>query len=889
MCGQTHSWQGGGGVLRTTFRNLWPGVLNVGLGNLSKDMKRLSSDLHLVLSATLLLLLHGLTAQAVTFTTDTAISFTNTDYDGLDIVVTNCTLSVDGVHTFASLQVLNAGNLTHTYAPTGVLENVLIFNNEARVLSTTNVATLSQTNVVVSSIVVQDLRGDVTYINGVDYLTGLGPGGTTTLRLTGNSSIPDGSTNWVSYNVQGPLVPAGLSLTVLRDVTVGQGGTISADGKGYGPGAGPGAGTSSGNPLSGSGGGHGGNGGKSAALNTNGASYDSIQQPTMLGSGGGAGYAGVGGTGGGRITLVVRGTMRVDGSVTANGGNGVNERSGGGSGGSIWLSVTNLTGTGVLSANGGAGEPAQGGGGGGGRISLWYGTNGFSGISVVRGGSGYVYGGAGTIYTRANTQSTGQVLVDNGGELGASTPLTSGEAFGLTAQGGAMISLPPSAVTISNLLVASNAWINMSGQQTSLTVSGNATIQSGGGIIADGGGYPGGQGLGAGKADPIAFTGGGGGYGGYGGIGGAAATSESSAAAYGGSPYGSVDSLLGWGSGGGCYSARGAGGAGGGSIDLTVRGTLLVDGRISADGSPGLAEGSGGGSGGSIRLFFVGTLAGGGTISANGGSGNGFGSTGGGGGGGGRIFIEYLKDYLFFGAVTAYGGRGSACGGAGTIYTWNREGAGADFVARVLVDNGGQAGTNTTWSLTQSDIDVTVEGGAVVVPPTGQIIDTLLVASSGWLRISNQTLTVTGNATVERGGGILADSGGYRGGLGPGAGKYGSGTSGTIGGGAGYGGYGAAGAAPAPYALAYGGSTYGSVSAPTNSGSGGGGAASRIIGGAGGGAIQLTVTKVLQVYGTISANGGAGVSPSAGGGSGTGRSGGDRLLQQGRQQQQWQQ
>jgi hypothetical protein len=29
----------------------------------------------------------------------------------------------------------------------------------------------------------------------------------------------------------------------------------------------------------------------------------------------------------------------------------------------------------------------------------------------------------------------------------------------------------------------------MSGQQTSLTVSGNATIQSGGGIIADGGGY----------------------------------------------------------------------------------------------------------------------------------------------------------------------------------------------------------------------------------------------------------------------------------------------------------------------------------------------------------------------------------------------------------------
>ena len=110
--------------------------------------------------------------------------------------------------------------------------------------------------------------------------------------------------------------------------------------------------------------------------------------------------------------------MRVDGTVTANGANGVNERSGGGSGGSIWLSATNFTGTGLLSANGGAGEPAQGGGGGGGRISLWYDTNGFSGISLARGGGGYACGGAGTIYTRVNSQSTGQVLVDNGGGSG---------------------------------------------------------------------------------------------------------------------------------------------------------------------------------------------------------------------------------------------------------------------------------------------------------------------------------------------------------------------------------------------------------------------------------------------------------------------------------------
>ena len=400
-------------------------MLNVGLGNLSKDMKRLSFDLHLFLPASLLLLLHGLAAQAITFTNDTAISFNNTNYDGSDIVVTNCTLTVDGTHTFLSVQVLNAGNLTHSYAPGGTLPKPAQHYQRAAGAEHDQRGDVVNTNVVVSSIVVQDLAGHVTYTNGADYVTSLDTNGLTILLLTTNSAIADGSTNLVSYDVVGPPVPAGLRLTVSEDITVAQGGTINADGKGYGPGAGPGGGTSSGTPLSGSGGGHGGNGGKSVALDTNGVSYDSIQQPTSLGSGGGAGYAGVGGAGGEGSRMVVGGTMRVDGTVTANGANGVNERSGGGSGGSIWLSVTNFTGTGVLSANGGAGEPAQGGGGGGGRISLWYDTNGFSGISVARGGGGYACGGAGTIYTRVNSQSTGQVLVDNGGRSGRARRLSS--------------------------------------------------------------------------------------------------------------------------------------------------------------------------------------------------------------------------------------------------------------------------------------------------------------------------------------------------------------------------------------------------------------------------------------------------------------------------------
>jgi hypothetical protein len=807
-----------------------------------------------------LLLLHGFKVAAVTFTNDTVISFNNTNYDGLDIVVTNCTLTVDGIHAFTTVQVLNAGNLTHTYAPDGMLVNHSSFTNELRVLSTTNTATLSNTNVVVSSIVVRGLATQVTYASGVDYVIGANDG-LTTLLLTTNSAIADGSTNLVSYDFLVAQVAAGLSLTVTRDVTVAQGGTINADKKGYGPGEGPGAGTSSGNPLSGSGGSHGGNGGTSAALNTNGVSYDSIQQPTLLGSGGGSGYAGEGGAGGGAIILVVGGTMRVDGSVTANGANAVYERAGGGSGGAIWLSATSFTGNGVISANGGAGEPAQGGGGGGGRVSLWSGTNGFSGVSVARGGGGYVYGGAGTIYTRVNSQPSGRVLVDNGGSVGASTPVLSSEAFDLAAQRGAMISLLASQ-SLGNLLMASNAWICFSGQTIPLVVT-NATIEAGGGIIADGGGYAGGQGAGAGKVDSTAHTGGGGGYGGYGAMGGALSTNQSGTA-YGGTPYGSVTGPAALGSSGGGDLARGTGGAGGGCVLLTVTGTLVLDGRISADGSPGIAGGSGGGSGGSISLA-VGTLTGGGTISANGGMGNGFGSMGGGGGGGGRIAIKY-GGYLFFGAKTARGGSGSAWGGAGTIYTKaNNQPSG-----QVLVDNGGQAGTNTTCSTTGT-VDLTVQGGAVVGSPIPQL-GTLLVASNGWLRMTSQGFIYASSAIVQSGGGIIADSAGYPSGLGPGAGKYASGASGIVGGGAGYGGYGATTTPSVPTNLspvvAYGGLTYGSVSAPNDLGSGGGGNTNTVIGGTGGGAINLNVPGVLQVYGTISASGGAGNSPSAGGGSG---------------------
>ena len=51
-------------------------------------------------------------ASGVTFSSNTLISPNNTNFDGADIVVTNCTVTVDGAHSFASFQVQNGGVLT---------------------------------------------------------------------------------------------------------------------------------------------------------------------------------------------------------------------------------------------------------------------------------------------------------------------------------------------------------------------------------------------------------------------------------------------------------------------------------------------------------------------------------------------------------------------------------------------------------------------------------------------------------------------------------------------------------------------------------------------------------------------------------------------------------
>ena len=837
----------------------------------------------------LALWLQTTTASAVIFTTNTAIGVKNTNFDGQDIVVIGCTLTVDGTHSFSDVLLLDGGILTHSPGVNGLLPNPIAVTNELHTFGVTGPIPnpiLDNTNVVVSTIVVTDTNLITTYVAGTDYVIGsTGVSNQYGIARTPGSTIPKGATVFVSYTWLGTPIGAGLNLWVSNNLVVEAGSAIDVVGVGFGGGLGPGAGGApSGFMVGGGGGGYGGFGGSSPGVAAGGNSYGQTAASGNLGSGGGTDF-GPGAAGGGAVILMVGGVIWVDGQIVADGADGLNGGSGGGSGGSIFL-LTSATfgGAGTISANGGAGEPFDGGGGGGGRIALYYKSTEFTGNFSAHGGTGAMAGGAGTIFYTLLT-GRGQMLVDNAGLQGADTTgLNGDEEFDLTIIGGAV--MVSGSTIINNLFVGSNSWLtifptNISG--LSLTVNSNAMIQAGGGITLDGKGNPAGKGPGAGATrttNNFQF-GTGGGHGGFGGL---TLGTVGGPIAPGGLVYGSYSAptFADVGSGGGLAPGTpfNMGGSGGGFLGFDVKGTLTLNGVITANGNPGIGSTGGGGSGGGIALT-VGTLTGTGNITANGGAGD---LPYGGGGAGGRIAINSGTN-TFTGGVSARGAQGAQIGGAGTIYTQTGTGA----TASLVIDNGGQSGLATPVPVSplpagsQPFFDLIISGGGVGVVSTSPLPGTLLTVhnlmiasnssltytSAGATSPSSLNLSVTGDATIQPGASILGDGKGFLAGQGNGVG--GSATNLTpnsvTGGGGGYGGIGGTGAGLAP-----GGNPYGSVTAPINPGSGGGGnqqiLAQAGSGGAGGGSLEITVTGTLTLNGRISANGADSLGLGCGGGSG---------------------
>ncbi len=218
-----------------------------------------------------------------------------------------------------------------------------------------------------------------------------------------------------------------INYTISGNFTVALGGIVDIDSKGYAGTEGPGAGTDHANGAGG--GGYGGEGGIGSNLGyylggAGGISYGSYLAPVDLGSGGGLKnllYA----PGGGAVKLTVSGTTTINGTITSNGavGPAYGGSSGGGSGGSIYITTGALAGNGTIRADGGATQDwdgnKYGGGGGGGRIALYYTSDSstFASLSAKGGKPPGVLaqmGGGGTIYKKLASAANGNLIIDNG-------------------------------------------------------------------------------------------------------------------------------------------------------------------------------------------------------------------------------------------------------------------------------------------------------------------------------------------------------------------------------------------------------------------------------------------------------------------------------------------
>jgi hypothetical protein len=234
------------------------------------------------------------------------------------------------------------------------------------------------------------------------------------LELRGTQLLPVTSLNVLNGGVLTHAI-GGSSLAHFVNISassinIASGGQIHANAKGYSSAVvGTGGGTSGG---VGGGGGHGGTGGAGwtgTATVNGGTQTGSEATPAHYGGVGGTG-SGTAAVGGGYIKLAVCGPLVINGTLSVNGANGVNN-GGGGAGGSIYVTAMDVSGAGTVSAAGGnAAGPgvntagAGGGGGGGGRVAIYAATNTLtlSQVVVAGGNRGSLSAGHGNPGSRAS-------------------------------------------------------------------------------------------------------------------------------------------------------------------------------------------------------------------------------------------------------------------------------------------------------------------------------------------------------------------------------------------------------------------------------------------------------------------------------------------------------
>ncbi|MBI3986084.1 MAG: hypothetical protein HY343_04150, partial [Lentisphaerae bacterium] len=534
-------------------------------------------------------------------------------------------------------------------------------------------------------------------------------------------------------------------------LTVGAGGSINVSAKGY-AGAFNAAGWGPGKGWQYAGAGHGGRGGYYGG-NPGGVQHDAPEAPEYPGSGGGGWVSTTGGHGGGAVRIQATNWVEINGTIVADGQNGVGSATGAGSGGAVYISTRVLRGTGgQITAKGGT-AVNTGGAGGGGCIAVVYDPSAQSTSPVPevlflasfgenQGGGSGDHGKVGTLYfpdnallrspfwhsgrwmvpgfsawsvdsltvisngclvfpssgfsltvtndlalrgtsyvrnrlelTNATVTCGGNMLVTNGlfSLNGSSTSMPTLNCGGdLLLTNGARVYVY-AGVTNDNtpdygawigvtgtVMVTANAWLYPISHPTNGGSAyfrvGSAQIGSGGGIDASARGFVGRVNL-AGYGPGAAALYAGGGYGGDGGK-----YSGNS----GGYSYGSANMPVDAGSSGGGWSSS-YGGAGGGLVRIVARGTVTVEGAVTATGEDTTVNATGAGAGGGIFIIAREFAGSSGSVNARGGSC----SSTGGGGGGGRIALWRAYD-TFAGSLnftngTHVGGGGSN-GYPGTLF-----------------------------------------------------------------------------------------------------------------------------------------------------------------------------------------------------------------------------
>ena len=286
-------------------------------------------------------------------------------------------------------------------------------------------------------------------------------------NITLENSAVLSTTGWVAATTPAPGNGI-LKFQVAGDLSIESGSAVSVYRKGYTLGNGPSAGASA---SSGAGGGHGGQGGNASHIASSGATDDSITEPIGLGSGGGVGSfsSGAGGYGGGAVHITVLGTLNLDGSISANGGNAkafsAFNVDGGGAGGSIYINTNNLNGSGgSLRAAGGDGgsNVRHSGGGGGGRIALHFTNDNYTGTfqsiqmladAGVNTGSNGKPGGIGSVYVKDNGLNQEYFFFDNNNESSTTSYKVSSDLTtdNLTIRNGAHLEIAPGVtLTVAN-------------------------------------------------------------------------------------------------------------------------------------------------------------------------------------------------------------------------------------------------------------------------------------------------------------------------------------------------------------------------------------------------------------------------------------------------------